>query len=74
MVVSVSTNQVCTKITVRSHAWSFGHLDPYPSNVLRFKMGVFREKSDSVDVLCVPQCQLCGTDQFSRLGGPYLAR
>ena len=33
MVVSASTNQVWTKITIRSYAWSFGYSDPDPSNV-----------------------------------------
>ena len=33
MVVSASTNQVWTKITIRSYAWSFGHSDPDPSRV-----------------------------------------
>ena len=33
MIVSASTNQVWTKITIRSYAWSFGHSDPDPSNV-----------------------------------------
>ena len=38
MVVSASTNQVWTKITVRSYAWSFGHSDPDPSNVINVSM------------------------------------
>ena len=33
MVVSASTNQVWTKITIRSYAWSFGHSDLDPSRV-----------------------------------------
>ena len=33
MIVSASTNQKWTKITIRSYAWSFGHSDPDPSNV-----------------------------------------
>ena len=37
MVVSASTNKVWTKITVRSYAWSFGHSDPDPSNVLMYR-------------------------------------
>ena len=33
MVVSASNNQVWTKITIRSYAWSFSHSDPDPSSV-----------------------------------------
>ena len=36
MVVSASTNQVWTKITIRTYTWSFGHSDPDPSRVYYF--------------------------------------
>ena len=38
MVVSASTNQVWTKITIRSYAWSLGHSDPDPSRVKALQM------------------------------------
>ena len=34
MAVTASTNHVYTKIIIRSYAWSFGHSDPDPSNVI----------------------------------------
>ena len=36
MVVWASTNQVWTKITMRSYAWSFGHSDPDSTRVWRY--------------------------------------
>ena len=54
MVVSASTNQVWTKITMRSYAWSFGHSDQDPSNVSRLSLVGEPRTSFSQSFWCSP--------------------
>ena len=71
MVVSASTNQLWTKITVRTYAWSFGHSDPDPSGVRRIAIGFFY-CYDSLNnpIVWILPCKFCNLGEHFSFKAP----